>query len=422
VLSHLIGEIAGGLNAGGRKIAEMGALKGGALIGGITGAGKSEGGFQERVKGGATGATLGAVSGYGVDRVLRGAGSAINKSISKKANAKTPSVKELKGKARKIYNKVDDNASVLVPSEGQRVVVNMLEKLRDPRVGFDPKIHKTAHAILKEVRDNKGALSVTKIRQLQQRAERVSGAGKFGGEDAHAAGIVRDVLDKALRSNPKMVPGAGQKAIDGNRIAQMLDEADAIWRNAKSAGAVEKAIAKGKRNTMKSGSGGNLDNNVRSALDSIRTGKQGKFLDDETNILIDNIVNGSKMKNAARLIGKSFDPTTGGLAGWVNTGAAFASGGATIPLNVAGFGSRKLAERTTIKEANALSRRLRARGLDVPVKELQEALIIRVMREHLASKGPAPLVGETSAAAGSPAVTTPIAEFDTQQYGRMAAR
>ena len=405
--SYTAGEIGGGVAGGGKVLAPLGAVRGGAVAGGVYGAGVSEGGLPERLEGGAMGAAFGAAggkaldaaSGYlapriggAVDKVRDGAERLVRETgldgmaarlqggatlppgyrqaptpLQAPRNA-TPSVSDLKGQARELYDEIDNSGSALSPRALTQLRATLKAKLDDPALDFNPQMHRTAHRVLKALETRGDQVTVTGLRNLEKLAARVSGRGKHAGEDGYAAGIVRDHLRTFLRDGPELVPGAGGGKVTGAELSRKGARADKLWSRAKTAEAILDALRDAKSGAKVAGSGGNVDNKVRQAMRKLATGRDSKFLDADTKARLLAIAEGNATRNAGRWFGKTFDPTTGGMSGMLNGYGAYSTGGASLPLNAMGFGMRRMAQGATIRDARTLADDL-LRGGPAPTRQ-----------------------------------------------------
>ena len=267
-----------------------------------------------------------------------------------------PTVDGVKAQARELYNAVDDTGAALSPDATAQLRKGLMERLNDPRVGFAPGIHKTAAQIMRELDGAGDTLSVKALRQLEQRAKRVTGQGKFGGEDAYAAGIARDTLRDTLRNSPDLIPGAGGANVSGRELSDQLSQADDLWRRALTAERIETGMATAERKARPSLSGLGRDRRLRSEMEKLTTGKSGRYLDADTTERLQGIAKGTPMRNVGQLLASGLDPTTGGMSVMLNGGAMLGTGGATLPLNALGAAAGRMATRGTRRDVESLLR------------------------------------------------------------------
>ena len=191
--------------------------------------------------------------------------------------------------------------------------------------------------------------------------------------------ILRGEIDEFLE---RTIPDQGPRGVKG-----LLDQSRDFTRRGRSAEAFEGLIEEAKRNAGKSGTGGNLDNSLRQAVDRTLK-KQGKFLNQAEREAAERIVRGTRGQNAARLIGRGLSPTTGALNSLATTGAALATSGASIPVQLAGLGLKKGSEATTKRRINDLVRQIQAGSKDAaarPETTLSQAVTNSKKQQELAA-------------------------------------
>jgi hypothetical protein len=160
---------------------------------------------------------------------------------------------------------------------------------------------------------------------------------------------------------PTSDASAASRAI--NKIDDLLDaispelrEANANYAAGSRAETLDYRTMKADRNAAKSGSGMNMENTMRQAVDKI--GDRG--LSKQEIAARDRIVLGSAPRNALRTTGKL--GVDGGLSMMLHAGASLGSGGMTLPITAAGTLARKIGETLTRTEIAALNRSIRSRS------------------------------------------------------------
>lgn len=144
--------------------------------------------------------------------------------------------------------------------------------------------------------------------------------------------------------------------IDGflDGIAPELRQANANYRAAKQAQGIDYRVMKAEHRAAKTGSGSNIENTMRQEVDKI----PNRGLSPQQIALRDQIVEGTTGRNALRKVGKL--GVQDGLSLLLHAGAGTASGGATVPLAVAGTMARKIGEMLTRGQINNLSKSIRS--------------------------------------------------------------
>lgn len=141
-----------------------------------------------------------------------------------------------------------------------------------------------------------------------------------------------------------------------DNLAPELKTANANYAAAKSSDRLDYRLAKAEHRAARSGTGGNIENVMRQEADKIPD--RGLTPDEQS--MRDRIVLGSTTRNALRTAGKL--GVDGGLSLMLHTGAALGSGGATVPVTIAGTVARKVGEMLTRGEMARLNETIRARS------------------------------------------------------------
>lgn len=140
--------------------------------------------------------------------------------------------------------------------------------------------------------------------------------------------------------------------LDG--VAPELREANRNYSAGKQADQLDYRVMKAEHRAAKSGSGSNIENTMRQEVDKILN----RGLKPDQIALRDQIVEGTTGRNALRKVGKL--GVQDGLSLLLHAGAGTASGGATVPLAVAGTAARKIGEMLTRSQINKLSQSIRS--------------------------------------------------------------
>ena len=362
-LTYFGGELSGAVATGGTGLARMGAVKGGAAGGAAYGAGSAEGGLGDRAKGGAVGAATGALFGKGTEVLVRSGRQGV-RSLAKRLKGVTEETTgaQLERLSTMTFRQLDRAGASITPDGMRRLANAVRVQLDDPDIGFEPAMHPAANGVLKmlerHARDGT-PMQLSTYRSLLKRMGRVSATGKNGGENAFAAGKVKDVLTRALDDDGIVAGGD----LGPGEARALLSAANDLWRRSRIANGIDDAIKSARDDAGASGSGGNMENRLRAEAKRLMK-NQGQFMGQDTRDALQSIVRGKPTRNAMRIFYKVADPTTGGLSGMLNTGSAYASGGATLPLNAAGYGTRKTSEALTIRDLRRVRESMR--GADLP--------------------------------------------------------
>jgi len=291
-----------------------------------------------------------------VETALLGAKPGV-KSVPK---APAPTVEELKSAARSGYNSPEVAAVEVRPQPVADLSTKIETDLASKGFRDRPKQGKP---VFEEIRDlvppqGVGSVRVADLhsarKALGEIAKEVDITGKPT-SNAAAATIAKNHLDDFLPN----IQQADVLAGDAARASAIMKEADANWRAAKKAGQVDLQLTRADRQAAKSGMGGNIENSMRQKIAVILDNpKRAAGFTAAEKQAMEDIVRGTKTRNALRAAGKL--GVDGGLSLMLNTGAAIGSGGATIPVTVAGTIARMLGQRATAKAGSRLSEMIRS--------------------------------------------------------------
>ena len=202
-------------------------------------------------------------------------------------------------------------------------------------------------------------MSLTELDQLRQ----VIGADIAG------------AVDKSERRLGKLMIKQIDKFIDQNGGGDLVKSARAANARYAKADAVARAVSSAERRAASTGTGGNEDNairqNVRRLIEKYERGGTS-FKPDEIE-LMERVVRGSTAQNAARHVGR-LSPTTGGMSGMLNTGAALLDPLLAIPGGI-GFVSKVIADRATKGNIQSLELAIRGAAQTPAQKQIASAIL-----------------------------------------------
>ncbi|RJP45504.1 hypothetical protein C4587_00995 [Candidatus Parcubacteria bacterium] len=340
-----------------------------------------------------------------------------------------PSTEELRGASQAAYKAADD-AGVVVNRAGIR---NIAQDIKGAlaQEAYHPKNQPKLTNFLNELENlsigrgvpgqppNIGVtLSGLDTTRKMLRAARASADP----EERRMASIAAERFDEYL-TNLKPSEIAAGRSKEG--IAA-LNEARSLWSSYRKADMVDEALQAAQLRAASTGSGGNIDNAIRTEFKKILTNrkKSAGFTDAEKAALA-RIVTATKGQNTLRLLGK-LSPAGDGLRLLLNSGAAYASGGSTLPISVLGAGAKRLADNATPRNVEKLSQLIRARGLNITPQDVIDSVKAERLRNFFTSIGvnvgkiAGDLGGEIAAAARGAAGQAP-ARADNQDAGEIPA-
>lgn len=176
-------------------------------------------------------------------------------------------------------------------------------------------------------------------------------------KDTLAGSIGRETLDSFLAAPPAKAVVAGDAAAAGSTLKDAISN----YASASRAEDVGARLTRAERQAAKAGSGSNIDNAIRQKISAILdVPSRTRGYSPEELAQMETVVRGTPTANIARKIGKL--GVSDGLSLLLHAGAAIPTGGASIPIAVAGTLSRKIAEMLTQRGANKLDEMIRARS------------------------------------------------------------
>ena len=179
--------------------------------------------------------------------------------------------------------------------------------------------------------------------------------------EKHAAGQAISAIDKYMAGlDPADVVVNPQFA---KQVAEEGQNARANYAAAKRSEALDALEKKANRQANSAGSGNGIDNATRQKIKEVLNNpkKLRGFSDDEKE-LMEKIVRGDPVSNAARLLGK-FAPS-GVVSGALSAGAGFAAHGplGAVVVPAAGYGAKKFADAATLRALSNLKNNVRLRS------------------------------------------------------------
>lgn len=371
-IASTIGSMAGGmatsgqLMKGGATLLKGGGSAGsmigrgateGALYGAISGAGEGEG-WEDRLAkalisggaGGVTGGALGAV----------GAGLA-----GRNARAAVPSADDLSAAKTAAYAAADNAGVAYTPTAVGRINQKVATALTD--IGFDPALQPGATVALKRIQDLSGQnVTLTGLDTIRK----IASNGYIPGNKSNNAAVSKiiEAIDDVV-ANPSAAEVLSGNAADA---AKAITEARGFASREAKASRVADALYAAEVRTGATGSGGNIDNASRQRIATLLTNKnQSRGFTPEEREALERVAKGTTIQNLARLLGKAA-PSGNGLNMLLQGGAAYGSGGATIPFAIGGYAAKKFADAATSRNVAIADALIRSGG-SMPAPQLTAA-------------------------------------------------
>lgn len=382
-IAYTAGNVAGGLatssqllkggatllNGGGTASSMIGrGAAEGALYGAAAGAGEGQG-WEDRankalISGGVGGVTGGALGGAGV--ALAG----------RNARAAAPSIDDLAAAKSASYAAADNAGVAYTPAAVDRLNQRVATALTD--IGFDPALQPGATVALKRIQDLAGQnITLTGMDTLRK----VASNGFIPGNKSNnmAVSKIIEAIDDVV-TNPRAADVLSSNAADA---AKALTEARGFAAREAKATKLADALYAAETRTGATGSGGNIDNASRQRIASILLNKnQSRGFTAQERKALETVAKGTTVQNLARLVGK-LSPSGNGLNLLLQGGAAYGSGGATLPFAVAGAAAKKFADTATSRNVAIADALIRSGG-NMPAAQLtaaQRALVEALTRE-----------------------------------------
>lgn len=301
------------------------------------GFGTGEGGIIERAEKAVEVAVpsmiIGGIAQKGLDKLT-------NKTLAAatEQGIRKPTIEALETAKNKAYAEVDKSNAIFGRSDMQDLYGRVSDVAK--KYDFDPEIDTKIKSIRRMMEGKMDmAQTLSEFDRMRQNIfRRAKGAGDETENTAlrEMAQAVSEVIDDKL----------GQS---GDNVMQVARLANARYAKAKE---LDDAFEAAKRQAAATGSGGNVENLYRQAVNRIIKGKSSRFFTADEIENMKKFVEGDTIQNVARLVGK-LSPNGNGLMLALNVGAV-AYDPVMVSATIAGMGAKKLAEGRTEKQAGKL--------------------------------------------------------------------
>ena len=290
----------------------------------------------------------GGVIGAGLNVLTRGVGGPIANALFKGKKPTVPTTQELLENAGKTRKQIKDAGIEFSPDQLKQLSLGVTDDI--PLTGIDA-VGGRVGKIAKKI--DKNSNQPATFEQLDNLRKQIDLPVTASNSDKRLAGILRSNIDDFVNS---VNPAKGPKSKD---VKELIDTSRDFTRRGRTAEALENAVEAAKTRTAKSGTGGNLDNNLRSEIDKVLK-KQGKFMTEAQRKQLEAISRGTKGQNLARLIGRGLSPNTGALNMFATGAATIGTQGANIPFQLAGLALKKGSEKATANKIDDVIRQIQA--------------------------------------------------------------
>lgn len=312
-------------------------------------------------------ALFGGIGGKLGDLAIGGVGKGIKALTGKAPEAMTTA--GLKSAKDAAYRAVDNEGVRYARSGFKDLVDGITEELGD----LDPNVTPKAAAVLRNIQQRVGQEpTLTDLDKMRQFVRlNIGGKAADDAEKRYAAKIIANIDEFIAARFPRTTAGSGERG------AKAIKDARELNARMKKVEAVENAVSEAEFRAAKTGTGGNLENVLRQELDKVRKTTPGLKPDERA--ALEAIIKGDKLQDALRLFGR-LSPTTGGLSAMLSTGAAGASGGASVPISMAGFGSKALADLQTKQKVDQLLKLFASGGKAADIEPKLPASVERALK------------------------------------------
>jgi hypothetical protein len=301
------------------------------------GFGTGEGGIIERAENAVEVAVpsmlIGGIAQKGLDKLT-------NKTLAAatRQGMNKPTIEALETAKNKAYAEVDKSATVFGKSDMQDLYGRVSDIAK--KYDYDPKID-TKIASIQRMMENKMDMAQS-LSEFDRMRQNIFRRAKGSGDETENAALremaqaVSEVIDDKL----------GQS---GDNIMQVARLANARYAKAKE---LDDAFEAARRQAAATGSGGNVENLYRQAVNRILKGKGSRFFTEAELANMQKFVEGDSIQNVARLLGK-LSPNGNGLMLALNVGAV-AYDPMMVAATITGMGSKKFAEKRVESQAQKL--------------------------------------------------------------------
>ena len=316
-------------------VGKQAAIKSGAA-GAVYGAATGEGGIAERGQRAIEVAIPSALFGVTSEKIVA---PVMTKTLAALTgqNAKAPTIEGLKKQRDLAYKQADEVESLFGVNDYNRFIQNASKRIED--MGFDPDVDKQVTAAIKQLTKKQGTVmtlkEMDKVRQgLWTRYNNGSPGEKR---------IIREVIDELDNTIETQLSASQNETLSAARVSH---------KQYKKAELIEEAFENAQRQAAATGSGGNVENLYRQAVNRIMKSKDARYFSQEELDVMDQFIKGDFTQNIARLFGK-LSPSGNGLMMALNLGAV-ATDPTFVLATIAGASSKAFADQRVKNEARKI--------------------------------------------------------------------
>jgi hypothetical protein len=323
----------------------LGAVRNGALAGGLYGFGSGEGSLENRASSAAMGGAVGGAAGG----ALRGVANTLGTRAAAKA---IPSNDMIRKAAEAAYQTADNAGIVIRPEATKRLAREVVNDLTE--FGYDPALQPGVTAILKRLQGLQGQNVTLKGMDV---IRRVAGNAAQSFDNPSQQKLARQIIDRiddhvTNLKQPDVLMGDVRKGLPA------LKQGRELWGRLRRSEMVDTAVAKADLRAASTGSGGNADNATRQNVRRLLEKPKGMSATEQK--AANAVVRGSPGQNALRLAGK-LSPSGNGLMAALGIGGTMVNPAVGIA-SLGGMAAKSAADRMTAKNVERLSQIIRSGG------------------------------------------------------------
>jgi hypothetical protein len=357
LLSRVPSTLTGAAGLGARTLAAGGE---GAALGVLSASGHGTDIGTGAALGGAFGAG-GNLAGEAIARGIGGAAGAFNKPVA------VPEASEIKAAAQQAYKRSEAAGVIIKPEWTQRVSNEIRSDLAD--LGYHPALAPKVGVVLSHLDElGQGNVTLKGVDTLRKMA---------GAARSDADPFTKYIGEQVTKKIDKHLDDLNlNDVLTGNKTegVRALQEARGLWATSRKSEMVDQALEKAALQAGSAGSGGNIDNAIRQQFKAILNNpKKSRGLTEDERAAMREIVVGNATQNALRLAGK-LAPNGNGLMLTIQAAGGAATGGATLPLAIAGSAAKSIADKSTSNNVYALARLIRSGGDASKMRPVQNAV------------------------------------------------
>lgn len=264
------------------------------------------------------------------------------------------------------YKEAEDAGVIFTPGGMGRLYDDVKEMAT--KAAYDENLHPALRAVISRLDQAKGQATTFEGLDVLHRIAQGVRKMRDNPDQSRIAGMIANRIDDMITS-----PKAADILVgDAPGAAASIRRGRGAWKQMRKSETIDEALETAAINTEKSGSGGNIDNNTRSAFAAILKDERAlaPFSAAERK-LMRNVVRGggpitSRAQGILRLAGK-LSPQGNGLMLWGSIAGTALGGPMVAALPIAGFVAKKTADAMTRGNVGKLAREVRK----VPQEQFQ---------------------------------------------------